>query len=229
MVLECHVKNFLRKHPDIIKSEKGYTCKRSPYEVKIPKKESKELFRILGILHGDGNMSGKRILITERDGSFCDIVKSLFEKIFTIVPNIFYDKNRNSHYCHLKNSIIYRYLIEILEMPSKSVRENLKLPSFMKKIPLKFKIEYIGGLFDAEGWLTKRQAHIGFSITNEQIRNFVSEILFKLGINHSTTFRNRRKNKEFEIHIYGKQNLKKFQKIIGFKHPAKAKLISTFY
>ncbi len=229
MVLECRVRNFLKNNPDILQIYKKYTCKRSHYNVKIPRKESKEILRFVGILHGDGNIYGKRILITEKDSSFCEVIKSLFEKIFTIVPNIFYDKNRNSNYCHIKNSIIYRYLIEVLEIPSKSVRDNIKIPSFMDKLPLKFKTEYLWGLFDAEGWLTKRQAHIGFSITNKKIRDFVSEILLKLGINHSITFRDRRKNKEFELHIYGKQNLKKFQETISFKHPRKANLISTFY
>src|SRR3989338_1743501 len=106
MVLECRVRNFLKNNPDIFLIGKKYTCKKSPYKVKIPKKESKEIMRFLGVLHGDGNISGKRILITEKDGSFCEIIKSLFEKIFTIVPNIFYDKNRNSNYCHIKNSVI---------------------------------------------------------------------------------------------------------------------------
>ena len=229
MVLECRVRNFLKNNPDIFLIGKKYTCKKSPYKVKIPKKESKEIMRFLGVLHGDGNISGKRILITEKDGSFCEIIKSLFEKIFTIVPNIFYDKNRNSNYCHIKNSVICRYLVEVLEMPSESVRDNIKIPGFMKRLPLKLKTEYIGGLFDAESWLTKRQAHIGFSITNKKIRDFISKILLRLGISHSITFRNRRENKEFEIHIYGKQNLKKFKETVGLKNPRKANFISTFY
>ena len=229
MVLECRVKKFLKNNFDITIKYNKYSCKRSSRHVKLPLKESKSLLRFLGLLHGDGNMFNKRILITEKNKDFCDKISQLFEKIFTIALNIFYDKNRNSYYCHVKNSVIFRYLIEVLEIPNQSVRKNISLPTYMNKLYLKFQKEYVGGLYDAEGWVTSRQAHVGLSITNKDIRDFVSEILTRCGIKHTKSFRDRRPNIEYEIHIYGKDNLKKFQKSISFTHPLKITKISSFY
>ncbi len=229
MVLECRVKKFLKNNFDITIKYNKYSCKRSPRHVKLPSKENEFLLRFIGMLHGDGNMFNKRILITEKDKDFCDKISQLFERVFAIALNIFYDKNRNSHYCHVKNSIIFRYLVEVLEVPKQSVRKKIYLPIYMKKLGLKFQKEYVGGLYDAEGWVTSRQAHIGLSITNKNIIDFVSEILTRCGIKHTKSFRDRRENIEYEIHIYGKDNLKKFQEKISFTHPLKITKISSFY
>ena len=228
-VLEFRVKRFFKNNPDIIKKNGKYTCKRSPYCTNLRGRESIALLKLLGIIHGDGNMSGNRILISENDINFVKKISSLFKKIFGLTLNIFYDKKRNSYYCHIKNSVIYRYLVEVLEVPKGAVRPKLKLPTYMKRLKFKFQKAYIGGLFDAEGWLTSRQAHIGFSMINKEIRDFVSVILDKCKITHSLSSRNRRKNIEYEVHIYGKLNLKIFQEQISFTHPLKVAKISTFY
>ena len=218
MVLECRVDTFLAKNKDVIKKRNKYFFKRSQQKVTLPCKESKELCRLLGIIHGDGNLSCNRIVITERYKEAHEMIANLFKKLFSVKVNLFQDKKRNSYYSHIKNKMIYKFLTEVLELPNGAIRESLKLPKFIKKISFKMQREYVGGLFDAEGWLTKRQAHIGFSMTNKEIRDFVSDILIKSKIKHTISFRNRRKNKEYEIHIYGKENLKRFQKEIGFTH-----------
>jgi hypothetical protein len=229
MVLELRVKKFLGTNQDVIKKKRGFTCSKSPYYVKLPSKESENLFRLMGVIHGDGNMSRKRILITEKDKGHVDTIVSLFENVFAIATNIFYDKRRNSYYCHLKNSIIYRYLVEVLEVPKESVRANLKLPTFMKQLEFVFQKAYVGGLYDAEGWVTKRQAHVGLSISNKEIRDFVSYVLDKCDIKHSVNLRNRRSKMEYEVHVYGKENLKKFQKQISFTHPTKVERMLSFH
>ena len=227
MVLECRVKKFIRDNRDIIKKYRKYGCKKSPYFVKLPLKESKALLRMLGIIHGDGNMYGNRILITEKNKKFGIEISKLFNKLFGVKLNIFYDKNRNSYYFHIKNSVLNRYFISVLEIAKNSLRRKLKIPGYIKKLKFEFKKEYIGGLFDAEGWITKRQAHIGFSITNKKIRDFVSSILNKCKIKHTKNFRNRRKNIEYEIHIYGIKNIKKFQEKIIFTHQEKINQIKN--
>ena len=228
-ILELRVKKFLEKNPDIFLKNGKYTCKRSPYYADLPLEESKALLRILGIIHGDGNMSGKRILVSENDIEFSNKISLLFKKIFGLTLNIFHDKKRNSYYCHIKNSVIYRYCVDVLEIPNGAVRPALKLPTYIKNLKFEFQKEYVGGLYDAEGWLTTRQAHIGFSIINKEIRDFISSILQECGIKHSTSSRNRRTNIEYELHIYGKSNLKKFQEQISFRHPKKINKISISY
>ena len=229
MRLECRVLEFLQQNSDIQKLDTYFTCKKSPYRVLLPIKFTKELCRIIGIIHGDGNMSGGRIHITDKNFKYHKIINTLFQNTFGISLNLYHDKKRNSYYSHIKNSIIYRYLTEVLEIPKGAVRKNLKIPSFIKTLNLELQAEYIAGLFDAEGHIRIRQAEIDFSTSTEDIFQLISEFLTKIQIKFSTRIRHRRKNPEFEIFIYGKNNLQKFNNFIHLKHPAKLKRIKFFF
>ena len=95
MVLECRVNQFLENHKEFIKTENGYACKKSLQYVKLPMKETHSLCRILGILHGDGNMSSSRIHITDKDKEYhIKVLHPLFKSVFGICLNLFKDKNR---------------------------------------------------------------------------------------------------------------------------------------
>ena len=225
-MLEFRVKKFLNKNKDIIKEDGKYTCKRSPYKIKFPVKFSPELCRLLGEMHGDGNLSSNRIHITDKCKEFhIKELNPLFKKLFGISLNLFYDKNRNSYYSYLKSSILYRYFTEILELPKGSIRKKLKLPNFMYTWNNKLIGSYIGGLFDAESSISKRQAQISISTTSKQIFIFVRKFLIKIKIKHSLYIRSRRANKEYEIYIYGKKNIKNFLKHIKILHPDKKRLL----
>ena len=161
--LECRLARFLENHPEIIKINGKFRCKNSPHLVKLPKTFSKDLCRLLGIIHGDGNMSGSRILVTDKSKDYHNVIKYLFEKVFGITPNLFHDKNRNSYYSHIKRKVVYMFLTEVLEVPKGSVRKNLSPASFVKKWNAELKGSYLGGLFDSEGHVSKLQAKINFS------------------------------------------------------------------
>jgi intein-encoded DNA endonuclease-like protein len=202
--------------------------KKSKTLVKLPVDFTPDLCRIIGIIHGDGNMSGKRIHITDQNLEYHEYLKELFRKTFGITLNIFHDKNRNSFYSYSKNSIVYKYLTEVLEIPNGPIRQNLKVPKFLKKLPLKLQSEYVAGLFDSESHIRKRQAEIDFSTTSKDVWSFIKDYLKKIGIKFSCRIRKRRKNPEFEIFIYGKNNLKIFNQFLNLKHPEKRKRLQLF-
>ena len=229
MRLECRVKEFLQKHKDIIKKNNRFTVKKSIYKVKLPKNFTFDICRFLGILHGDGNMSLKRIHISDKSKTYHEkVIQPLFQKIFGIKLHLFYDKNRNSYYSHIKNSIIYRFMVEILEVPVGAIRVNLSIPNYIKEATTELKSEYIAGVFDAEGHVSKRQAEINLSTTSEDLFNFIKVFLNEINIKYSVYIRNRRKNKEYEIYLYGKDNITKFTKIVKIKHPDKLLRLSKF-
>ncbi|MFH1391870.1 MAG: LAGLIDADG family homing endonuclease, partial [Candidatus Diapherotrites archaeon] len=103
---------------------------------------------MLGIIHGDGNMSNSRILVTDKSKKYHKVVKELFGKVFGITPNIFHDKNRNTYYSHIKRKAVYLFLVEVLEVPGGSIRKSLSLPSYVKTWNGKLKGAYLGGLLD---------------------------------------------------------------------------------
>lgn len=228
-MLELRVNRFLRKHPRTQKKRNRFFVPGSPYKVKLPTKFSKELCRIIGWIHGDGNMSLRRIHITDRCEEFHETINTVFEKVFGVRMNLFKDKNRGSFYSHLKCSLIYDYLTEVLELPRGSVRENLRLPSYFRSLEITMKEAYVGGLYDAEGHVKKRQAEIDFTTTSKELYWFVTKLLKELKIPFSTYKRHRHKNPEYEIYIYGKKNLKKFCSHIRILHPEKQKRLNKFF
>ena len=205
-----------------------FKTKRSHNPVKLPNYLTPEICRIIGIIHGDGNMSGKRIHITDKNPKYHEYLNELFRKTFGISLNIFEDKNRNSFYSYSKNSVVYKYLTEVLGLPSGSVRENLKIPKFLGEIPLEMQAEYVAGIFDSESHIRKRQAEIDFSTTSKDVWIFCKNFFNKISIKFSERIRKRRKNPEYEIFIYGKKNLELFNHFIKLNHPEKRMRLELF-
>jgi intein/homing endonuclease len=228
MGLESRLIEFLKRHKEIQKQGNLFTMKKSKTLVNLPSEFTPDLCRIIGIIHGDGNMSGKRIHITDQNLEYHKFLQHLFKRTFGITLNIFHDKNRNSFYSYSKNSIVYKYLTEVLEIPTGPVRQNLRVPKFLRKLPLELQSEYVAGLFDSESHIRKRQAEIDFSTTSKDIWNFIRNYLKKIGVKFSWRIRKRRKNPEFEIFIYGKNNLKIFTQFVNLKHPEKRKRLQPF-
>ena len=227
MGLENRLRNFLQNHPEILKKGNRFTIKRSKNPVILPISFTPELCRIIGVIHGDGNMSGKRVHVTDHNLEYHKYLHRLFKKAFDITPNIFHDKNRNTFYTYFKNSVVYKYLTEVLEIPKGSVR-NFHIPKFLEKLPLELQAEYVSGIFDSESHIRKRQAEIDFTTTNGELWMFLIKFLRRINVKFSQRKRYRRKNPEFEIIIYGKSNIRTFCKIVNFKHPEKIKRLSLF-
>ena len=169
------LEGFLQAHPEIEEKSGKFRYKNSTFWVKLPNGFSEALCRFIGILHGDGNMSHGRILITDKCKDYHLTVSNLFEEIFGAKPNLFHDKNRNSYYSHLKRKAVYLFLVEVLEVPRGSVRKNLSLAAYVKTWDSKLKGSYLGGLLDSEGHISKLQAKINFTTTSKQVFDFVVE------------------------------------------------------
>ena len=86
----------MEKHPEIKKTGKKFLHKNSRDAITLPAKFSPELCRILGIIHGDGNMSNGRVVITDKCLEYHGVIKNLFEKVFSVKPNIFFDRKRHT-------------------------------------------------------------------------------------------------------------------------------------
>ena len=183
--------------------------------------------RLLGIIHGDGNTSYKRLLITDMSEEFHkNVILPMVEKAFSVKMNIFHDVNRNSYYSHTKKKVVYGFFTDNLQVPKGAVREQLFIPKVLKEADFALQREYVGGLYDAEGCVKSRQAEINFSTTSKVIYDFVRSILVKSDIKFSIYIRQRRIKPEYEIYIYGKDDLMRFNELIKFKHPRKERELS---
>jgi hypothetical protein len=215
------VDEFLKVHPYISSKGDMYFRSRSLHPVRLPTAFSDELCRLIGWIHGDGNMSYRRILVSDESLEFHqDVLGPTFRNLFGVPTNIFHDENRNTFYSHLKNSVLYDFLTEVLEIPKGSVRNGLTVPAYMCGLGLRFRAKYVGGLYDAESHVKRRQAEIDFSSTCGAIQRIVGKTLSDLDISRTLSDR-QRMSKEFEVYIYGKDDLRKFDTYVGYAHPVK--------
>lgn len=218
MRLERRVRNLMKKGR-----------RKSPLlKVRLPTKVTPELCRLLGLLHGDGNMSGGRVLLTDQNREFHKTIRGIFKSTFELAPNTFHDTGRNTYYTHTKSVLVYRFLTEIMEMPKGAVRQKLRVPAYMKKLGRHLQAEYVGGLFDAEGCVKKRQAELNISTTSKSVFGFLGAFLRGIGVTHSPYIRMRHVNPEFEIYVYGKDDLRKFARYVSFRHPSKKRRMANF-
>ncbi len=180
--------------------------------------------RLLGIIHGDGNTTNGRLTITDMSEAYHKkVLRPMFVKAFGIEPNVFYEPQRNSYSSHTKRKNIYRFFTDNMQVPIGAIRSQLFVPEFVKNASIPLQREYVGGLYDAEGSVRSRQAEIYFSITNKEVYEFVKRVLKQAKISFSIYERHRHAKPEYEIYIYGRDDLKKFNRLIKFKHPDKIK------
>jgi len=217
MRLERRVRNLMKKGR-----------KKPLLKVRLPTRINPELCRLLGLLHGDGNMSGGRVLLTDQNRAFHSTIRGIFKSVFGLTPNTFHDVNRNTYYTHTKSVLVYRFLTDVMEMPKGAVRQNLRVPAYMKNLGKGLQAEYVGGLFDAEGCVKKRQAELNISTTSKSVFEYLGEFLNGIKVTYSTYVRTRHKNPEYEIYIYGKDDLQKFARYVSFRHPSKKRRMANF-
>lgn len=202
----------------------------------LPTKYSLSLAEETGIHIGDGSMniykehnansytySGHAI----DDLDFSKYVKNLMKMLYNLYPS--YERIQ-------KNTIMLSYtrkeLIKFkqkLDLPLGS-KDKIKIPQWIMENK-DFKIVCIKGIFATDGCLQFQKKYqnvhyypqLKISSKSEILINQINSILNKFNIkstiscNRKVTPRN--PNKIWNVYIYGKHNLEKFVKIIGFSNP----------
>lgn len=94
-----------------------------------------------------------------------------------------------------------------------------KKPSLVLQESEEFQRGFLQGIFDAEGSVRKERRHLTVSSKRKETIRILKILLKEFGINIGKP--NKDKNNVISIPFYGKENLKRFEKQIGFRHPAK--------
>lgn len=135
-----------------------------------------------------------------------------FYTVFSIKPTLI-----NKERCRIYSKEIYYKLMPIGPFYSR----NWAFPSLQKRL-LKF---WLRAFFDCESWVVAKSAQdrriAVESINKEGLLKIRDDLKKKFRIESS--FYARKNRKTAGLHVYGKQNLIKYQKEIGFLHPDKNK------
>ena len=194
---------------------------------------SKELAYILGVERGDGYCFYKRyshgtsagLVLKVKDKDFAANFKDKLEE-WSKLPVSFNLGRSNFYHVNI-------YSVEVAKLISNF---DLNKDSFPGKI---HKIYFLKGLFDSEGSvagynLSKRAKAcrwVSFSNSNKDTINLLSEFLNDLRINHKIKSRIHSgfgsMKLQYEVYIYGRQNLIKYNDLINFSIKRKQKILKA--
>ncbi|XRO77181.1 glutamine--fructose-6-phosphate transaminase (isomerizing) [Methanocaldococcus sp. 10A] len=186
--------------------------------VKFPKTPTPELLQIVGYIIGDGYFPSNRMLRLKDERKEVLIkYNQLFKTVFNLEGNI--KKGEGNYYILEINS---KYLVDwfkenIPELFNKTGHE--RTPEFVFRLNNDLVASYLGGIFDAEGYIGVNAKQIGIGMTSECLIKEIQFLLLRLGILASYLKIEREEKNWNDFHkllISDKKSFELFKKYIGF-------------
>ncbi len=198
--------------------------------IKIPLKTTPEFMEWLGYVVGEGNAEVNRkrkagICFTNSNSEIIKRYISLVDKLFGIKPYIQEKEKRKMIRCISRVLYDFVYTIgnNILNKPHEK-----SLPEWVYTLREREIASLLRGLFDSEGSVNYKYGTITFSTTSKKLATQVQKLCLRLGIfaglYEDSSMKGNRKYPAYKIQISGKENVKKFHKLINFTGKNKEKL-----
>ena len=143
---------------------------------------------VLGVLIGDGCLTGRVLTISSNDSFIVEKVSSLLSVDNTIKRNsvhnynwTFIDSGRTLYEERTRLIQTADVLSEIPELVNTHSYEKF-IPNTYKYGSIEQRYELLQGLFDTDGHVDKLRARVSFSTTSKQLAEDIREVLWSLGI-----------------------------------------------
>jgi len=186
-------------------------------QINIPKKITSNFTRIIGYYLGDGSYEIDRITFFEQREEVGKFYQKLIENVFGIKSDLRFRSSKNYWQLRVYSRIISQLFKQII--PDKDKTLNEKIPQIILKSSDKSLASFIGGFFDAEGYVSK--GRIAFGINNKLLAKQLQFSLLRLGIISSISEYDNRKNPysdkiRYTLAIDDLESLRVFKEKIGF-------------
>jgi len=186
-------------------------------KVRIPKFLERDLARIFGYYLGDGCYYLNRISFFEQRKEVSDYYEYLAEKTFGMSCKLKFRKDKNYYEIRIYSKIIANLFKKYFTKSEKTLVEEI--PKIILRSPDEVLASFIGGFFDAEGYVSS--SRIGCGINNKIVARQIQMALLRLGIISSILeYDNKRNpysiNKRYTIEISCIESMKKFLDKISF-------------
>ena len=152
---------------------------------------------VLGVLIGDGCLTGRVLTISSNDSFIVEKVSSLLGVENTIKRNSIHNYNwtfvdSDRTLCEGKTRLVQTadVLCEIPELINTHSYEKF-IPEIYKFGSIEQRVDLIRGLFDTDGFADKARARVSFSTTSKQLVDDIREVLWSLGISSTVEIDNR--------------------------------------
>lgn len=212
-------------------------------ELKFPSKSNPNLAEFIGILLGDGSIgiynckAGNKIKIQHKiqitlnsvdDKEYIKYVMNLFRELFGIAAKPYHREGKTFDIRSFRKEII-RFLINDIGLRLAPKKHRAKIPDFYTDTA--YELDIIRGYFDTDGSVVlannngtlypRLEMKVCRSPMLNQFVNILQKSGFKFGVYQIG-------EDQFRIQLNGKKQLRKWEKLIGFKnskHSKKAKSI----
>ncbi len=212
-----------------------FSCKYSPHKVKFPLTISENLAYIIGIILGDGTLSGNKnkkkswvIRVYFDNLQHRLIFNELMEKEFGIQP-INSQRKKNCFESTIASKIIYLYISNYFNLHVGRKANKIEFPNNLLSGSNEIKCALIQGLFDSDGTIT--HGAVKYSTTSkimaEQVRTVLLEMNIDTGLN--VWLKDAKYFPLYIVSIKSGKNKLIFAEKIGFKHPIKKILLEDLF
>jgi len=212
--------------------------------LKLPEEMTPKLAYICGILAGDGSIYKREIkhdYIIKCVGNpkdekelYFEVIEPIFRELFGLQLKIKYHDSNTTFGFAIYSKTLFRYLTEIIELPSGKKYDSLKIPPKFDD-ENKLLINFIRGVFDTDGCISfkrrkKDKPYYPVISLSSKSKRFTTELASKLkelGFKITELYDYKVIDKRTEqgftiinrIDMNGDENLKKWITIIGFSSP----------
>jgi len=207
-----------------------WIVKGSNLPVRIPKKLTKELAYLVGVLR-DGTVTQENYgkfaeyccAYYSKYKSFLEVLKRFIRNTFSLTSKI--EKFSDVYGIRIRSLTLYLFFKYVFEAPQH--QENWKTPTVIEHANKEIKWWYISGFFDAEGSCprkvnrNKKLLYVKFVQKNEEALEFIKNFLEREGIECGKIYWNQRK----WVMKISHKSIGKFVVNIRSFHPKRKRLI----
>jgi intein/homing endonuclease len=208
------------------------SCRYSPHKVKFPRQVTKELAYIVGVILGDGSLSGKnsnergnwKIAVCFDNEKHCKIYRRYMKRVFGINPKYYWTK-KGYFECSIASKALHWFFQQFFEIKNGVKHDSIIVPSVVKAQSAGIVSWFIQGLFDTDGTIVPSRKTITFASTSEKIVQQLELLLKEFGI---TSYSNKWIKKGgfkalYSVRLHSRKSVLAFAENIGFQHPEKRK------
>lgn len=181
--------------------------------VEFPNTTTPELMRFLGYLYGDGYIGERYIRFKDRERKILEEYRRIIRKIFSLDSKII--RGYGDYYVLKVDSI---YLVKWLRKNFPALVVNKEIPGWIGGLTSEEVYAFIGGLYDAEGFVGLRSRIVGMTVSSSDDMKKVQMFLLRAGILASISYGkldDTHKNVPVRLQIANKEYIGRFIKTVG--------------
>ena len=219
----------LRQKDDVLVAKKIETDSALPrFNSKFLKHRGRNellLYQIIGYIFGDGTKDVNRIIIYDKDEDIIDKYKEIAEKLFKVKTEKKFRKRVERGKSFFEVKIYSKELMETIDKTFFGIFESEKrIHPIIQKLPLKYLARFIGGLFDAEGYVDRNACLVGIAMSTKSVIKVLQLMLLRFGV--LSSFREelyKGKYHKYHLRITDYNSVKLFKKHIKLLSKRKTK------